>query len=195
VKAIADHADLIPGTLEAVRRFRHRGLSIGTTTGYSSAMMEDLLKKSRAKGFTPDNCICADHVPAGRPHPWMALRSAMEMGVYPMEAIVKIGDTVPDIEEGLNAGMWTIALAKSGNETGLSEKEIAALDSQILQARLREAYRRLAHAGAHYVVDDISCCGVILDDINRRLAQGEHPSVAGESCTTAAPDGIMAFQP
>jgi len=35
----------------------------------------------------------------------MALEAAKQLDVYPMEAIVKVGDTVAGIGEGLNAGM------------------------------------------------------------------------------------------
>ena len=31
---LRDYVDLIPGTLEAVEKFRKRGLKIGSTTGY-----------------------------------------------------------------------------------------------------------------------------------------------------------------
>ena len=41
---------------------------------------------------------------------------------------------------------------------------------------LRRAYDLLANAGAHYVIDDIRGLPSIIDDINRRLAQGETPS-------------------
>ena len=61
----------------------------------------------------------------------MALENARRLGVYPMESIVKIGDTLPDIEEGLNAGMWTIGLAKTGNEIGLTEQEIEDLSKDM----------------------------------------------------------------
>ncbi len=40
---------------------------------------------------------------------------------------------------------------------------------------LRRAYEQLANAGAHYVIDDIRGLPSVIDDINRRLAQGEHP--------------------
>lgn len=38
----------------------------------------------------------------------------------PMEAMVVVDDTVPGLEAGLNAGMWTVGVAKSGNELGFS---------------------------------------------------------------------------
>jgi phosphonoacetaldehyde hydrolase len=172
---LADYADLIPGCLEAVADFRHRGLKIGSTTGYTGEMMELLLAEAKKRGYEPDASVCATDVPAGRPYPYMCLKNAIDLQVYPMEAIVKVGDTLPDIDEGLNAGMWTIALAKTGNEIGLNEAEIAALAPDVYEAKLARAKKRLHQMGAHYVVDGISDVPPLLDDINTRLARGERP--------------------
>jgi phosphonoacetaldehyde hydrolase len=172
---LADYADLIPGTLEAVKDFRGRGLKIGSTTGYTGDMMALLLNEARRRGYEPDATVCATDVPAGRPEPWMCLQNAMHLRIFPMEAIVKVGDTLPDIEEGLNAGMWTIGLAKTGNEVGLNESEINQLPADVLKTKLAVAYQRMQQTGAHYVVDGISNVPPILDDINARLARGERP--------------------
>ena len=172
---LADYAELIPGTLEAVKDFRGRGLKIGSTTGYTGDMMTLLLNEAKRRGYEPDATVCATDVPAGRPEPWMCLQNAMQLRIYPMEAIVKVGDTLPDIEEGLNAGMWTIGLAKTGNEVGLNESEIAKLPADVLTSKLASAYQRMRQTGAHYVVDGISDVPPILDEINARLARGERP--------------------
>jgi phosphonoacetaldehyde hydrolase len=173
---LADYADLIPGTLEVVAELRNRGVKIGSTTGYTREMMDLLLAEAARQGYAPDATVSATDVPAGRPEPWMCLENAKNLGVYPMEACVKIGDTLPDIEEGLNAGMWTIGLAKSGNELGLTEKEIAALPADQLETRLTRAYDRMASAGAHYVVDTIADVMPVIDRIERRLAEGDRPT-------------------
>ena len=172
---LAQYADLIPGTLEVVAELRKRGVKIGSTTGYTGEMMALLLAEAQERGYEPDSTVCATDVPPGRPEPWMCLRNAENLGVYPMEACVKIGDTLPDVEEGLNAGMWTIGLAKSGNELGLNEEEIAALPADQLQTRLDRAYRRMAQAGAHYVVDTVADVLPVIDRIDERLAAGERP--------------------
>src|SRR5437773_6326632 len=44
---LADYADLIPGTLEAVADFRRRGLKIGSTTGYTTEMMKILFAEAK----------------------------------------------------------------------------------------------------------------------------------------------------
>jgi len=82
---------------------------------------------------------------------------------------------VPDVEEGLNAGMWTVGLAQTGNEVGLNEREIAALEPEVLREKVGRAYQRLSQAGAHYVVDGMSGVPPVLDQIDARLAQGEAP--------------------
>jgi phosphonoacetaldehyde hydrolase len=133
------------------------------------------LREAANRGYEPDSSVCASEVPAGRPEPWMCLANAQNLGVYPMEACVKIGDTLPDIEEGLNAGMWTIGLAKSGNEVGLNEREIAELQTTELQRRLDRAYQRMLQTGGHYVADTIADVLPLIDQIQERLATGERP--------------------
>ncbi|MFQ5421645.1 MAG: phosphonoacetaldehyde hydrolase, partial [Anaerolineae bacterium] len=175
LEVLADYADLIPGTTDAVAEFRKMGLKIGSTTGYMLAMMSILKDEAAKRGYAPDNSVCAEEVATGRPDPWMCVKNVMDMGIYPFEACVKVDDTLPGIDEGLNANMWTIGLAKTGNEIGLNEAEINALDADVLQRRLNRAYDRMAKAGAHYVVDGIWDVPAVLEDINKRLARGERP--------------------
>lgn len=175
LECLPTYADLIPGTLEAAAAFRSRGLVIGSTTGYNLEMTEIVRAEARKRGFVPDACVCASDVPAGRPAPWMCLVAAMRLGVYPLEAIVKIGDTIPDIEEGLNAGMWTIGVARTGNEIGLSLAELARVPADRLATDLAKVHARMYQAGAHYVVDSIGDCDPILDEIERRLRAGQRP--------------------
>jgi phosphonoacetaldehyde hydrolase len=173
---LADYAVPIPGTVEAMAAFRERGLKIGSCTAYAREMMEVLVPESRRLGFAPDSVVSVSDVPAGRPEPWMALLSAMELRVYPMEAVVKVGDTLPDIAEGLNAGMWTVGVTQTGNGLGLSQAEVEALDPGDLRARLRSVRERMYAAGAHYVVKGIGDVPALLDEIDARLARGEHPT-------------------
>jgi phosphonoacetaldehyde hydrolase len=172
---VADYADLIPGTLETVAACRASGLKIGSNTGYSRPIMEALLPVAAQHGYVPDAVVCPSDVPSGRPAPWMVFQNAQRLGTYPMAAVVKVGDTVPDIEEGLNAGAWTIGLTRTGNELGLTEREIAQLEPQILSARLTTIERKLRRAGAHYIVESIADVPLVLEEIQAHLRQGEHP--------------------
>ena len=174
-EVIARHAGVIPGVAETVSWLHNQNIVIGSTTGYTREMMAPLLPLAAAAGFAPESTVCADEVPAGRPAPWMAMTSAMRMGVYPMEACVKVGDTLVDIAEGLNAGMWTVGITKTGNELGLTLAEVQALDSGDLAARLQNASDRLLQAGAHFVIEGAAQLPAIIEDIKQRLARGERP--------------------
>jgi phosphonoacetaldehyde hydrolase len=97
------------------------------------------------------------------------------LGVYPLSAFVKIGDTASDIAEGRNAGMWTIAITRTGNEIGLSKYDWDALPSARQEALEREAAARLSAAGAQYVAGSLAECHPLLAEIERRMGAGERP--------------------
>ena len=175
IAVVRDHAQLIPGCRETVAGLRERGIRIGANTGYSRAMMEPLLEAAAAQGYIPDSAVCSTEVPRGRPYPHMSLKNAIELEIESVQACVKVDDTVPGIEEGLNAGMWTVGVAVSGNEVGLALADWQALP-RVEQQRYRErAYQRLLTGGAHYVVDTLADLPRCLDAIEGRLARGERP--------------------
>ena len=175
LKCLSDYSELIPGTLAAVAELRKRGIKIGSTTGYMTEMMKINLKDAARQGYKPDVTVCASEVPAGRPYPYMCLQNVINLGVTTVEACVKVDDTVPGVEEGLNAGMWTIGLAVSGNEVGLSLKAWKKLSKAEKEEKRARAYRRMAQAGAHYTVDSIAEMMPCIDDIQERIRRGERP--------------------
>ncbi|MCP5364550.1 MAG: phosphonoacetaldehyde hydrolase [Hyphomicrobiales bacterium] len=175
LETVARYSALIPGTLEAVAAMRARGLKIGSTTGYPRAVMDVVVEQAREQGYDADCVISADDTPVGRPGPFPALNALVDMSVYPVEAVVKIGDTVVDIEEGLNGGMWSVGITTTGNEVGLSAEDWQSLDTQE-QSRYRDAAeRKLYSAGAHFVIDSIADILPVLDRIETALACGEKP--------------------
>lgn len=161
------YSDLIDGVAEAAERLRARGFKIGTTTGYNRAMLEYLLDRARSQEFVPDSSVCPDDVPAGRPHPFMCYRNALQMAVAPLSTMVKIGDTPADIEEGRNAGMITIGITRTGNEAGFSRAEWDAAPKQERMQRLTRARQTLTAAGADYLAESVADCGDVLDRIER----------------------------
>jgi phosphonoacetaldehyde hydrolase len=168
-------ADLIGGVADAVRRLRSSGLKIGSTTGYTRPMLDLLLERAASQGYTPDVSLCPDDVDGGRPLPWMCLRIALEFRLSSTAAAVKVGDTVSEIQEGLNAGMWTVGVSRTGNEVGLSEGALAALGEAERIDRIERAGCTLAKAGAHEVIESVALLEPALERIRRRLAAGERP--------------------
>ncbi len=175
IKAIAATAELIPGVTDLLAWAQPRGICIGANTGYARSMVAGLLARAAEQGYSPQSMVCADEVSKGRPYPYMSLANVMELGVENLAACVKIDDTQPGIDEGLNAGMWTVALACSGNEVGLSLEEWQGLTADEREAYRQPAREKFYRGGAHYVVDTIADVVPCLEDIGRRLASGEKP--------------------
>ena len=170
-----EYSSVIPGVPLAVEGFRNRGLKIGSTTGYTRAMLDLLLVKSAGEGYSPDCSLTPGEVGAGRPYPFMMYEAAVRMRVFPIAAIAKIGDTPADIHEGLNAGAWSIGVAGTGNMVGLSREEFHALSEADKDSRLAAARVELEKAGAHYVIDTFDQLDAVLDAIDSLLKDAAHP--------------------
>jgi phosphonoacetaldehyde hydrolase len=176
VERVGMHSALIPGVLDVVDRLRRQGLKIGSTTGYPRQVMERLMVLAAGQGYEPDCTVCADDLAAGaRPGPWMALECVQQLRVGAVCRCVKVDDTLPGIEEGLNAGMWTVGLSLSGSPAGWTLSEYEAADSTA-RSRMRDRVIPLFHqAGAHYVIDTVADLPPVLSQIQQRLALGERP--------------------
>jgi phosphonoacetaldehyde hydrolase len=169
------HSDLTPHVLECAAELRRREIRLGTTTGYPREIAELVWEAAESQGFAADANVAADDTSSARPAPWMVLRVMQELEVFPPSCVVKIGDTVPDIEEGLNAGCWSLGVTNSGSEIGLSSEQWSALDESTQRSRQAAASRKLTAAGAHYVVPTLADLPGIIDRIETRLESGERP--------------------
>jgi len=121
-----------------------------------------------------------------RPSPWMAIEVAMAMETYPLGSCVKVDDTVPGIQEGLNAGMWTVGVVDSGSGMGLSEKDFEGMlqsSPEVIASRRKVAARAMYEAGAHYVIGTVKSLPGVLQRIEERMKNGECAPCAGhEEC-------------
>jgi len=148
-------SDLIPGAASAVDGCRQLGLKIGSTTGYTRALMEVVMPIAAAGGYIPDCVICSDDVPFGRPAPWMNFRASEKLNAYPLSEVLAVDDTPVGIAAGLNAGCITVGVSQTGNALGLSLAEVNQLDPQELQTRLAAIERDFLAAGAHRVIRSV----------------------------------------
>jgi phosphonoacetaldehyde hydrolase len=116
IEVLPKYVDMIPGAVETVDELQKvRQLKIGSTTGFTLAMV-DVLKAAAGKaGYTPDVYVAADEVPQARPFPFMVWLNAIRLNVSPIAAIVKVDDTADGVLEGITAGCWSVGLARTGN--------------------------------------------------------------------------------
>lgn len=170
------YTDMITGAVDTVNELQtNRGLKIGSTTGFTTPMVDVLAKAASKNGYNPDAIVCADEVPQARPYPFMVWENLLRLDVSPIASCVKVDDTCDGVMEGISAGCWSVGLAKTGNYVGLNEQEIKGLEPEEYSYLMDRSYAKLSESGAHYVIDDITSLPEVIDDINRRLALGEKP--------------------
>lgn len=164
-KVVAKYADLVPGAKSMIDELRHRGLKIGSTTGYTRSIMQNVLPLAAAQGYSPDNLVCADDLPEGRPGPLGMYRCFIDLCVYPPATVIKVDDTEPGIAEGVAAGCVTVGVTLSGNYAGKTPEEISALSEHELGEIRNTAGTRLRQAGADHIIDTVADLPALIDQL------------------------------
>ncbi len=156
---LPDYSDPKPGVVEAVNRLRRHGYKIGSTTGYNDKMMEIVVPAAREKGYEPDVWFSPDSTgQKGRPWPYMIFRNMEALEIKKVNRVLKVGDTISDIKEGRNAGVWSAAIVVGSSEMGLSLQEYEALSQEEKDRLCRETADRFVEAGADkvfYTIQDL----------------------------------------
>lgn len=178
IECLPEYATLLPGVAEMASKLqRDYRVKIGVTTGFMRSMVDVLLKHAAEQGFSPDCTVAGDEVAHGaRPRPFMLYRNLDLLDVHPVQSVVKVDDTVSGVGEGLEAGCWSVGIARYSNYMNADTLEQArSWSSEEVAERLRESRRLLWEEGAHFVIDEpLELVGVV-DEVNRRLARGEQP--------------------
>merc|ERR1719315_775634 len=120
--------------------------------------MAKLKPLAAAEGYTHDSYVTSDLVTSGRPGPAMIYLNMVNLDVYPAQAVVKVDDTTSGITAGLNAGCWTVGIAKTGNYVGMTEEEMD---------KAEKAKNILYQAGAHFVIETTRDLPPIIEEINK----------------------------
>lgn len=170
LSVLSQGSDVIPGIPQLIDELRIRGLKIGSSTGYTRALMEAVIPKARELGYSPDVVVCSDEVPAGRPMPWLNFRACEALGVYPPASILVVDDTPIGIQAARNAGMWAVGVTMTGNGLGLSQVEAEALSVAELERRLSLLEEQYRAAGAHFVLRSATDLIPVLETLKARLA-------------------------
>ena len=153
------YSDPKPGVVEVVNRLRRNGIRIGSTTGYNDKMMEIVVPAAKEKGYEPDVWFSPDSTgQKGRPWPYMIFRNMGALEIKKVRRVLKVGDTVSDIKEGRNAGVWSAGIVIGSSEMGLTEAEFEALSDEEKERKCREVAGRFLDAGVDkvfYTIEDL----------------------------------------
>ena len=177
LECLREYTTLLPGVAETTQKLQAEGIKIGSSTGFTRAMVDILEEDAKKQGYVPDASVAGDEVEHGaRPKPFMVYKNLDMLDVHPIQSVVKVDDTVSGVGEALEAGCWGVGIARYSNymdidsfahEKSLSETEI--------QRRLAYTRDLLRKTGAHYVLDELDELPEVIEDVNARLARGERP--------------------
>ena len=154
------YSDPKPGVVDVVNRLRRNGYKIGSTTGYNDKMMEIVVPAAKEKGYEPDVWFSPDSTgQKGRPYPYMIFRNMEALDIKKVRRVLKVGDTISDIKEGRNAGVWSAGIVVGSSEMGLSQEEYEALSKEEKDQKCDEVAQKFIEAGADkvfYTIEDLA---------------------------------------
>lgn len=166
---LEEYTDPIPYVTDIIAQLRAQGIKVGSTTGYTKDMMNVIIPAAAQKGYVIDNCVTSDDLPAGRPNPYMIFQNMCQLAIPCCQSVLKYGDTISDIKEGVNAGVWSVGVILGSNELALTKEEVETMPAKELERRKQEVRMRMYAAGAHYVVDDIRELPELIEAINKNM--------------------------
>ena len=144
---------LRPEVIAIMHKLREHGIRIGSTTGYTHAMMDVVEKEAAAKGYHPDLLVTPEDVDGnGRPKPYMIFRNMQLLQAEDIRKVMKVGDTASDMKEGKDAGVYTVGVLEGSSALGMSQEEFEGLTGQEQQKELDRAKKILMDAGADRVI-------------------------------------------
>lgn len=167
--------DLIPGATTCASALRNKGIKVGSTTGYTRAMMADIIPAAAEQGYAPDAIVCAGETALGRPAPLMLWQAMAELSAWPAGRCVAVDDAPVGIAAGRNAGLWTIGLAGSGNGVGMAYGDFVALSAEDRLARMTPVIGEFTVAGADFVIESVADLHLAIGAIETGLSQGQLP--------------------
>lgn len=94
-----------PHATRLFHALRRQGVRVVMNTGYDRRTAESLIGKiGWVKGVDYDGLVTASDVSQNRPQPDMILLAMQQQNITDAQEVLKVGDSIIDIEEGRNAG-------------------------------------------------------------------------------------------
>lgn len=171
MEGLAAYTTPIPGVVEVVTQLTADGYRIGSTTGYTKEMMAVVRAGAKEKGYEAELVVTAEDVGGiGRPAPFMIFENMKQLGLTSVQEVVKVGDTVADIKEGLHAGVTSIGVIVGSSEMGLSEAEYEALTAEERRMKIAATRQQFEAVGAHYTIETMGELPALLKKISSAKA-------------------------
>ncbi|GKV66470.1 MULTISPECIES: phosphonoacetaldehyde hydrolase [unclassified Sporosarcina] len=176
MSSLVEYTDLIPEVKETVEVLRGQGLKIGSTTGYNEMMMKVVVPNALKKGYGPDFYITPDGTNSfGRPYPYMIYKNMEALQLSAAWKVLKVGDTVSDIQEAIHAGVWSAGVIIGSSEMGLSSAEFHALTEEERTKIISKTEETFLRNGADYTIKSMGELPALIEKINHLISDGKRP--------------------
>ena len=171
------YTNLLPGVADVTQRMQKQGIKLGSTTGFVRSMVDIHEEEAAKQGYKPDASVAGDEVVNGaRPSPHMVFKNLDMLGITPIQSVIKVDDTISGVGEAVNAGCWGVGVTRYSNYMDVDTPEDGEkLSEEEISKRKAHTHKLLEKAGAHYVIDSIADIEPVIEDVNKRLANGERP--------------------
>ena len=125
----------IDGATELFRHLKSKDIYVGVGSGFPMQVVQAIVSQLGwlDKGLL-DYVGSAEKVGVGRPNPKMIHDAMEQLNITDGQKVLKIGDTVVDVQEGKNAGAWTVAVL-TGSQT---EAQLMAAAPDYILSSIRE---------------------------------------------------------
>lgn len=157
MKGIDKHTKIKPYVIETVQKLRDMGIKIGSTTGYTDMMMKPVLESAKEQSYQPDCWYSPDATNHfGRPYPYMIFKNMMSLNIASVHHVLKVGDTVSDIKEAVNAGVYAVGVIEGSSLMGYSEEEYQLLSPTKKEKAVAKVKQIYVDNGVNAVILNLS---------------------------------------
>lgn len=154
---LGDYTTPLPYVVETIKQLQTEGYRIGTTTGYTAHMMSVVAESAAQQGYVPDSIVTAEDVAGyGRPYPYMIFENMRRLRLSSVSRVVKVGDTIADIEEAIHAGVIAVGVVEGSSILGYDASSWATLDADQREQSVTRATELFQAHGAHAVIRNMS---------------------------------------
>ena len=104
-------------------------IEVGATTGFPQQLASIVQNSLVPQGVELKHVVGCDSVLDGiRPAPFMLYRCMELFDSWPLSTVVKVGDTIGDIQEGRAAGVWTVGVTEYSSMLGVGYFQEESID-------------------------------------------------------------------
>jgi len=173
---------IIPQVKKCIQYLKENNISTGVMTGYDKYHMDNIKLLLENKNIYLDNYVSSTILDkSGIPENHMIYENLDKLNIEDSKTIIKIGDTVTGIQEGLNAGCITVGVYRWSSYMNIeSREEMLKIDNIIMSdgynysdnyyqlvKKMSYSKRKLEESGAHYVIQTLEDLPNIIEHINQ----------------------------